>query len=115
VRCHEHRRALALQALVAQRRPRRYGRAAEQPDVPKLLRSVLGLARRPDPAVELNEIPGWDCSATRRLVLAIKDAYRITVREEDLRAVKTVAALCDFLDLAMERSRTPAEPPGLPA
>jgi acetyltransferase-like isoleucine patch superfamily enzyme/acyl carrier protein len=89
--------------------------SADLPDVPKLLRSVLGLARRPDPGVELNDIPEWDYSGTRSLVLAIKDAYRITVREEDLRAVKTVAALCDFVDLAMERSRTPADAPAVSA
>jgi acetyltransferase-like isoleucine patch superfamily enzyme len=91
------------------------GDGADLPDVPKLLRSVLGLARRPDPGVELNDIPEWDDSGIRRLVLAVKDAYRITLREQDLHAIQTVAALCDFLDLAIERSRTPAHAPAVPA
>jgi acetyltransferase-like isoleucine patch superfamily enzyme/acyl carrier protein len=87
------------------------GAGSDLPDVPKLMRSVLGLLRRPDLGLELNDIPECDSSGIRRLVLAIKDAYGLTVLEEELRAAKTVGALCDFIDLALERSRTPAAAP----
>jgi acetyltransferase-like isoleucine patch superfamily enzyme len=81
------------------------GTDADLPDIPKLMRSVLGSARRPEPGVELREIPGWDGPGTRRLALAINDAYGIALCEADLRAAKTLASLCDLVELAIERSR----------
>jgi acetyltransferase-like isoleucine patch superfamily enzyme len=79
------------------------------PDIPRLMRRALGLMKRPEPAMELTQIPEWEESGRRRLVLAINEAYGIEVREEELQAAKTTAALCDFVILAIERSRPPAE------
>jgi acetyltransferase-like isoleucine patch superfamily enzyme len=83
------------------------GADTDIPDIPKLIRSVLGLARRPEAGVELKEIPGGDGPGTRRLALAINQAYGIALREEELRATKTLAALCDLVELAIERSCAP--------
>jgi acetyltransferase-like isoleucine patch superfamily enzyme len=85
------------------------GGDTDLPDLPRLMRSVLGLIKRPEPAVELKQIPEWDESGRRRFVLAINDAYGLEVREEEVRAAKTLAALCDFVNLAIERSRPAAE------
>jgi acetyltransferase-like isoleucine patch superfamily enzyme len=85
------------------------GADTDLPDIPKLMRRVFGLARHPDPDVELNKIPGWAGPGTRRLALAINDAFGIALREEELRAAKTLAGLCDLVELAIERSRGPAE------
>jgi acetyltransferase-like isoleucine patch superfamily enzyme len=82
------------------------------PDIPKLMKSVLGLARRPEPGSVLREIPEWHGSATQRMVFAINDAHGVAVREDELRAAKTVAALCDVVELAIERARSPEEPGG---
>jgi acyl carrier protein len=83
---------------------------SDSPDIPRLMRSVLGLAKRTDLGVELQEIPEWDGAGRRRLVVAINDSFGIEVHEDDLLAAKTLAALCDFVNLAIERSLADADP-----
>jgi len=80
---------------------------ADSIDVPELIRSVLGLGERPGSTAGPKDIPEWDSLGTLRLLLAIEDAYGITVREEEVQAAKTVAALSAIVEIARARAATP--------
>jgi len=74
------------------------------PDIPQLMRRVLGLAKRPEPSIELKQLSEWDESGRRRFSLAIHEAYGVEVSDEELCGARTLAALDDLLNLAIEEA-----------
>ncbi len=67
-------------------------------DITGLVQSVLSLAERPDPDDGPAQIHAWDSLGTLRLLLAIEETYGITLDEDEMRLVDTVAALVDLVE-----------------
>lgn len=71
--------------------------------VPELVQRTLGLAELPDEASGPSNIPQWDSLGALRLILALEEAYEITLSEEELKAVTSVGALSALVDRARRR------------
>jgi acetyltransferase-like isoleucine patch superfamily enzyme len=69
-------------------------------DLPRLVARVLGLAHAPDVHHGPAEIPEWDSLGTLKLLLAIEDAFRVSVREEEMAKVRSIADLYRIVDSA---------------
>lgn len=67
--------------------------AAPASGVPELVAEVLGLAATPREGDGPRTIPQWDSLGTLRLLLAIEEAYRISVPEDELQRTTSVGAL----------------------
>lgn len=80
------------------------GSSDESAGLPQLVAQVLGLVAPPELSWGPGEIPEWDSLGTLRLLLAIEETYGITVREEEIQAARTVAALSATVERARARS-----------
>jgi acetyltransferase-like isoleucine patch superfamily enzyme/acyl carrier protein len=83
---------------------------ATGPDVAQLVQEVLGLKQRPELRAESDAIPEWDSLGALRLLIAIEETYQISVREADMRSVRTVGALAELVSNARKHSRATARP-----
>jgi acyl carrier protein len=59
---------------------------------------------RPDLSWGPDQIPEWDSLGTLRLLLAIEEAFGITVSEKEIQAARTVASLSDTVERARRRT-----------
>lgn len=62
-------------------------------DMCDLVQAVLGLSSRPSPDQGPGQIPEWDSLGALRLLLAIEDAYGVSISEAQMRSDTTIAAL----------------------
>ena len=66
-------------------------------DMAQLVQDILGLAEPPHQHEGPDQIQNWDSLGTLRLLLAIEETYNISLREEEMRAAKSVSALSDIV------------------
>jgi maltose O-acetyltransferase len=74
----------------------------EVADLSTLVMRILGLQVRPSPHHGPAEIPEWDSLGSLKLLLALEETYGISVAEDELRAVRSIAGL----SVLLESSRT---------
>jgi acetyltransferase-like isoleucine patch superfamily enzyme/acyl carrier protein len=70
-----------------------------------LVQQVLGLAELPAPGDGPAQIAAWDSLGSLRLLLAIEESFGISIREAEMQAANTVAALAAIV---ARESGTPA-------
>jgi acetyltransferase-like isoleucine patch superfamily enzyme/acyl carrier protein len=72
--------------------------AAGSRDIIGLVQSVLGLAERPRPEDGPEHIEAWDSLGALRLLLAIEEAYGISLDEYEMRAANTITLISDIVE-----------------
>lgn len=71
--------------------------------VPKVVRQSLGLSETPLLGHGPAEIPQWDSLGALRLLLALEEAFGVTLSEDEVLRVATVADLAGVVDRAVTR------------
>ncbi|HEY8209277.1 MAG TPA: phosphopantetheine-binding protein [Myxococcaceae bacterium] len=76
-------------------RPERAGAAAEteEVEVGAIVRSVFGLKELPPANAGPGQVPGWDSLGALKLLLALEEAFGVTLTEHDMMRAKSVADL----------------------
>jgi acetyltransferase-like isoleucine patch superfamily enzyme/acyl carrier protein len=74
----------------------------------ELVQQVLGLAARPDPEDGPAQIGAWDSLGSLRLLLAIEETFGVNIREEEMQAAHTVAALSAIVERKAGGATRPA-------
>jgi acetyltransferase-like isoleucine patch superfamily enzyme/acyl carrier protein len=92
-------------AGVPARAVRAAGTAVEA-DVPQVVMHALGLAAPPPSGQTRQETPGWDSLGALKVLLALEDAFGVSLPEEDVAKAVTVA----HLESAVERARARSTP-----
>jgi acetyltransferase-like isoleucine patch superfamily enzyme/acyl carrier protein len=64
----------------------------------ELVQQVLGLTERPGPDDGPAQIGAWDSLGSLRLLLAIEETFGVNIREEEMQAASTVAALAAIVE-----------------
>jgi acetyltransferase-like isoleucine patch superfamily enzyme/acyl carrier protein len=67
-------------------------------DLAELVQSVLGLSEQPRPDQGPADFAAWDSLGSLRLLLAIEEAYGVSLREEIMHGANTVAALSAMVE-----------------
>jgi acetyltransferase-like isoleucine patch superfamily enzyme len=78
------------------------GPAAES--VPKVVKNSLGLSYTPSPEEGPLGIPQWDSLGALRLLLALEDAFGVTLSEDAVLKVTSVADLATIVEQALARA-----------
>jgi acetyltransferase-like isoleucine patch superfamily enzyme/acyl carrier protein len=73
----------------------------EEVDVPRVVMQALGLAAPPPSAQTRQETPGWDSLGALKVLLALEDAFAVSLPEEEVAKAATI----DDLAAAVERAR----------
>jgi acetyltransferase-like isoleucine patch superfamily enzyme len=71
--------------------------------VPRVIRQSLGLSITPEPGHGPSEIPQWDSLGALRLLLALEETFGVTLSEDEVLRVSTVADLARVVDRAVAR------------
>jgi acetyltransferase-like isoleucine patch superfamily enzyme/acyl carrier protein len=69
-------------------------------NVLEVVMSALGLSERPNPEHGPSDIPQWDSLGALKLLLALEDAFAISIDEEQLKSATSVAALQRIVETA---------------
>jgi acetyltransferase-like isoleucine patch superfamily enzyme/acyl carrier protein len=99
-------RAGAVVSGVPARESFRHEDASGEPSadsVPKVIRQSLGLSHTPSLEHGPSEIPQWDSLGALRLLLALEEAFGVTLSEDEVLRVTTVADLASVVDRAVTR------------
>lgn len=72
-------------------------------ELPELVKRVFGLKRVPDLSDGPDTIAEWDSLGSLRLLLALEEAYAVTISEEDMRAARSLARLADVVARGLNR------------
>jgi acetyltransferase-like isoleucine patch superfamily enzyme/acyl carrier protein len=78
--------------------------AGNRIDVAELVQSVLGLSERPRPDQGPADFAAWDSLGSLRLLLALEEAYGVSLKEEMLQGASTVAVLSAMLEATPNKS-----------
>jgi acetyltransferase-like isoleucine patch superfamily enzyme len=73
-------------------RPERAG-ATEEAEVSAIVRAVFGLKDIPPAEAGPGQVPGWDSLGALKLLLALEEAFGVTLTEHDMMRAKSVADL----------------------
>src|SRR4051812_5926026 len=73
-------------------RPERAG-ATEEVEVSAIVRAVFGLKDLPPADAGPGQVPGWDSLGALKLLLALEEAFGVTLTEHDMMRAKSVADL----------------------
>jgi len=84
-------------------RPERAG-AMEEAEVSAIVRSVFGLKELPLPDAGPGQVPGWDSLGALKLLLALEEAFGVTLTEHDMMRAKSIADLDAVVQEAGARS-----------
>lgn len=85
----------------------RQERSAEGPMVVAgVVRRALGLESDPPPEAGPDQLPGWDSLGSLKLLLALEEEFRVTLKEEVIARARSVSDL----GAAVEEARRAAEP-----
>jgi hypothetical protein len=68
--------------------------------VAEVIMRTFGLASAPAPGDGPSQIPQWDSLGTLSLLLALEEAFGITLNEDEMVRVATVADLTGIVDRA---------------
>lgn len=71
---------------------------------------VFGVKAALRPADRLEGIPGWDCNGPIRLMLALEEAFGVTLSEPAMRADCSISEVAAQVDLALASSCVPPVP-----
>ncbi len=74
-------------------RPERAGAGVADAEVGAIVRSVFGLKDLPPPNAGPGQVPGWDSLGALKLLLALEEAFGVTLTEHDMMRAKSVADL----------------------
>src|SRR3954469_1011837 len=74
-------------------RPERAGAEAAEAEVGAIVRSVFGLKELPPADAGPGQVPGWDSLGALKLLLALEEAFGVTLTEHDMVRAKSVADL----------------------
>lgn len=69
-------------------------------DVPGLVQKVFGLSQRPGPEDGPQQIPAWDSFGGLRLLMAVEEAFGVSLNETQIARANTVAGLERVIDEA---------------
>lgn len=75
----------------------------EAADLPRLVMNVLGLQTPPAPGDGPAQIREWDSLGALKIVLAVEEAYGVTLSEQELKAIGSLAELSAVVDAARGR------------
>jgi acetyltransferase-like isoleucine patch superfamily enzyme len=79
--------------------------ASDGTDLPDLVMRVLGLSRRPSLREGPADIPHWDSLGSLKLLLALEEAFGVSLAEEDLLSASSIARLDEIVEAARSRLR----------
>ena len=74
------------------------GRTSNAESLASLIQEVLGLPEPPRPEQGPGEIQAWDSLGTLRLLLAIEEAFGVSLDEAEIRAASNVASLSAIVE-----------------
>lgn len=83
-------------------RPLQMAKGDQETDIASLVAEVLGLDAPPGPDDGPEQIAQWDSLGSLRLLLAVEDAFGVTLGERDLKEIRSVAGLQAFIVRARE-------------
>jgi acetyltransferase-like isoleucine patch superfamily enzyme/acyl carrier protein len=99
--------AIPAESVVSGVPAREVRSAAERADgdveIPELVARVLGLTVPPALSDGPPTVPQWDSLGSLKILLALEEAFSITIPEEDMRCARTVASLIEMTARALER------------
>jgi len=72
-------------------------------DLPSLVMSVLGLSTRPAESDGPPQIREWDSLGALKIVLAVEEAYGVSLNEQELKAIGSLAELAQVVESARAR------------
>jgi len=75
-------------------------------DLPKLVMGVLGLSKPPAESDGPAQIREWDSLGALKIVLAVEEAYGVSLSEQELKAIASVAELARVVESARARLAT---------
>jgi acyl carrier protein len=75
----------------------------EATDLPRLVMNVLGLPTPPAAEDGPAQIREWDSLGALKIVLAVEEAYGVTLSEQELKAIGSLAELSAVVDAARGR------------
>ena len=73
---------------------------AEAIDLPKLVMDVLGLSAPPADSDGPAQIREWDSLGALKIVLAVEEAYGVSLSEQELKAIASLAELAQVVESA---------------
>ncbi|HEY0468626.1 MAG TPA: phosphopantetheine-binding protein [Polyangiaceae bacterium] len=76
---------------------------AEAVDLPKLVMSVLGLSAPPADSDGPAQIREWDSLGALKIVLAVEEAYGVSLSEQELKAIVSLSELAQVVETARAR------------
>jgi UDP-3-O-[3-hydroxymyristoyl] glucosamine N-acyltransferase len=74
---------------------------AGRPDLPELVKRVLGLSQTPSLADGPDQIPEWDSLGALKLLLAMERSFGVAIREDQLKSAHSVARLAEIVEAAL--------------
>jgi len=77
-------------------------------DLPKLVMDVLGLAAPPADSDGPSQIREWDSLGALKIVLAVEEAYGVSLSEQELKAIASLAELSQVVESARARQGSAA-------
>jgi len=80
----------------------------EAVDLPKLVMDVLGLAAPPADSDGPSQIREWDSLGALKIVLAVEEAYGVSLSEQELKAIASLAELSQVVESARARQGSAA-------
>jgi acetyltransferase-like isoleucine patch superfamily enzyme/acyl carrier protein len=72
-------------------------------DLPKLVMGVLGLSKPPSDSDGPAQIREWDSLGALKIVLAVEEAYGVSLSEQELKAIVSLAELAQVVESARAR------------
>jgi acetyltransferase-like isoleucine patch superfamily enzyme len=72
-------------------------------DLPKLVMEVLGLAKPPADSDGPAQIREWDSLGALKIVLAVEEAYGVSLSEQELKAIVSLSELAQVVESARAR------------
>ena len=91
-------------------RPVGSGQEGSEVDLMALVMQVLGLHSVPHPDDGPDQIDGWDSLGRLRLLLALEDAYGLSIDERDMQAVHSVGAIAAMVAKYLKFPRVSGAP-----
>ena len=79
------------------------GPESEAVDLPNLVMSVLGLSAPPADTDGPAQIREWDSLGALKIVLAVEEAYGVSLSEQELKAIASLAELAQVVETARAR------------
>jgi acetyltransferase-like isoleucine patch superfamily enzyme/acyl carrier protein len=83
------------------------GALGDSADLPGLVMRVLALTSPPTPDMGPNDISQWDSLGSLKLLLAIEEAFDLTLNEDQVASARSVARLAEIVEAARKKKERP--------